>query len=1210
MSRDLQDFVQAFGVGASIGNGINRSRERGAIINDKWGYGPRNDPNGELEKFDRENGTFKGYKSGFERLGDRVKGWFGGTSNTAGGATGYGGTGAAPAPQLGYNGPPIASADDDGNYDSAVSNSPTEDDVADAEVAQMRRGGPIKRRTPTPIQREIEDDGGVGYPDKYGSQYVVPPGSTSDEYYAQEGDESSDFINGPPDKRGSQYPDPVRTPAYSPESGGADERVPQSGVPIPSLPARDPLWARVNPTSRPAASPDSGGADERPPAREPMGDASGYVDSPRSMAADSVLRRPPSSTEPSNGPAVLATPTGAGIAHPVARQLPGSPLGDEAILHGVRSDAEVAGSLETPAGGTPAPASAPAANPAGAGAGTGGAATGATGVTRQGQRPWKRLNDQTRTDAFDEEKDRDDPDNILRDAIHGGLKFAQDTFHLNPSAGGIPRPDARSADGAKALFSGIGAATPQEIEGLNRIVQQQHPNDDYKTNPSLLPLRRMEIVYRNMVQTGQTDKANKMAFEIMQYSAGVAAQMGDQAAQLFRGGNVKAATAMLVKAYDAIPDGRNVTMNPDGRSASITDRTGKVVDQLTFTPQQVFQAAMGLSNRSLYWQVLMQRAAQTKAAMQGDKNASQDAVNKKRIELMDARINRLNNPVARGGKGAAAPAPVSPDLQKAIDAIGGTGSSAAVAAPAQGSSESEPEPAPTAQTDEADNDALHGNDGAPGDQKPATEADMEQGDSTSADTLPRPAGAPPVPKGTLKDAPASVLRTKPAAKTQGVFRTGDTLAAQEAKQREEEEKKPFDPEGDGYDYKTAKAAGLGPDETGHWPSRDPKTGKMLKGRKHETWDKAVQADKEQGYVLKQGKDGSYYSEKDVNFVPNKTIGATERGPMPEFTQPNPEDPKFKGKNPYRELLANPQFAPEFATKSGQKVRQGLANKAAEYDKQVAAYKAAKAKHEADWKTQGRNEDRQDTAVEKAEAAKLTLGPKMAQEVSDEIKDVIAKKGESDTKEKLKTLFNDGTVKPTDVHDIAMAIATATPSMSPEMAVRAAGSMMITDDEDRNARAFTPLGHGRVKDMVILKVGDRQIKMREADFQRMNAIIHKRWDAQRKGAADTKAAAESNDGFWGTVDKASRASSRAVDRTAQYITGTGPYKFDGGKSPGDAPRSLAGDVAHHVSRVDPGDLGSPIRMAAKAGVRGVKKMAQRVVDANPGQVYDPTVTLGP
>lgn len=72
----------------------------------------------------------------------------------------------------------------------------------------------------------------------------------------------------------------------------------------------------------------------------------------------------------------------------------------------------------------------------------------------------------------------------------------------------------------------------------------------------------------------------------------------------------------------------------------------------------------------------------------------------------------------------------------------------------------------------------------------------------------------------------------------------------------------FDPEGDGYDKKGAKAAGLEPDDTGHWPTRDPKTGVIFKGRKHPTIEKSIAADKELGYTMRKRPDGRYESQKD------------------------------------------------------------------------------------------------------------------------------------------------------------------------------------------------------------------------------------------------------------------------------------------------------------------------------------------------------------
>jgi hypothetical protein len=73
--------------------------------------------------------------------------------------------------------------------------------------------------------------------------------------------------------------------------------------------------------------------------------------------------------------------------------------------------------------------------------------------------------------------------------------------------------------------------------------------------------------------------------------------------------------------------------------------------------------------------------------------------------------------------------------------------------------------------------------------------------------------------------------------------------------------RPFNPMGTGYDYESARRASIKPDKTGHWASRNEKTGQILKGRGHPTWHKTVEGEAKQGYeIYKKG--GRYYSRPD------------------------------------------------------------------------------------------------------------------------------------------------------------------------------------------------------------------------------------------------------------------------------------------------------------------------------------------------------------
>lgn len=97
-------------------------------------------------------------------------------------------------------------------------------------------------------------------------------------------------------------------------------------------------------------------------------------------------------------------------------------------------------------------------------------------------------------------------------------------------------------------------------------------------------------------------------------------------------------------------------------------------------------------------------------------------------------------------------------------------------------------------------------------------------------------------------------------------------------------KKAFDPESSDYDYDSAKAAGMGPDGTGenlgHWGSVVETTEEqrkkynlpdesymLLKGKSHETWDKAVKGEEERGFVVK--KYGNRYFSVPASAVKDK-----------------------------------------------------------------------------------------------------------------------------------------------------------------------------------------------------------------------------------------------------------------------------------------------------------------------------------------------------
>lgn len=326
---------------------------------------------------------------------------------------------------------------------------------------------------------------------------------------------------------------------------------------------------------------------------------------------------------------------------------------------------------------------------------TAGTGTGTGGARAPAAQPAKRkaLNDQTRTEAYDPELDGpteaipaaapaavtpagDPPQGAAgpvdyqmtgaagegtspsatadyTTALDGGIKFATKIFNLDGSGAALPGTDRNTAAGREAFFrKGTGAATPDMVRAIDQRVNQIPgvPNDE-----AIWGIRRLEAVYRFYSRRGETDKANKAVFELLQYSAGVAAKYGTAALDQLKANDQRGAVQTVVNGFNQIPNGQRATVN--GQSVAITDaRTGKTVQQIPITPQTVFNVALGLSDRSLYWDQLMSRAA---ATMKGRSTRTEAQEELTRAQTDLARKRAANVGVKGGGR-AAATGPTGP----------------------------------------------------------------------------------------------------------------------------------------------------------------------------------------------------------------------------------------------------------------------------------------------------------------------------------------------------------------------------------------------------------------------------------------------------------------------------------------------------------------------------------------------------------------------
>jgi hypothetical protein len=181
-------------------------------------------------------------------------------------------------------------------------------------------------------------------------------------------------------------------------------------------------------------------------------------------------------------------------------------------------------------------------------------------------------------------------------------------------------------------------------------------------------IRGMERGYEFYMEQGDPDKANKYAAMIIQYSTHEAAKYGDDAIQALKQGDLHGAAHSLAAGYANLPDGKSaedVKVNPNG-TVSVTETdatTGKPIAQHTLTGQQLYQAALGLSNKSMAYGSLMDAAAATKGVNLPQSQAYTDAVAK--LGGADGTGGAAVTPVGNASPAPAAPAGgIDPAYQK------------------------------------------------------------------------------------------------------------------------------------------------------------------------------------------------------------------------------------------------------------------------------------------------------------------------------------------------------------------------------------------------------------------------------------------------------------------------------------------------------------------------------------------------------------------
>lgn len=197
-------------------------------------------------------------------------------------------------------------------------------------------------------------------------------------------------------------------------------------------------------------------------------------------------------------------------------------------------------------------------------------------------------------------------------AVKEAYKYGTNAFGL-PGTGAV-RTAANTAK-IKQLAAGAGALSPEEMEAARRTVDPEGKLPESQRNMAALG-----AVYQFWANKGEPEKAQKVAFQMLQHYRLASQRYAAIAAHAAEQGNVDLATKAALKAYANVPDGREIqiTASPDGKLQYVyTDENGQTLSKGVATPEQLAASAMGLATGGFDRAILQAAGARDGGTEQG-----------------------------------------------------------------------------------------------------------------------------------------------------------------------------------------------------------------------------------------------------------------------------------------------------------------------------------------------------------------------------------------------------------------------------------------------------------------------------------------------------------------------------------------------------------------------------------------------------------------
>jgi hypothetical protein len=215
-------------------------------------------------------------------------------------------------------------------------------------------------------------------------------------------------------------------------------------------------------------------------------------------------------------------------------------------------------------------------------------------------------------------------------------------------AGRLPPPRGLPA-GAVAYALGRNADTPTPSQ-YQTVGDAVDPSGELSAGQRAI--RVMQARHDLALQKGDLDAANRFAAGIIQYSQRLTARIASIGIVAGQNGNVGGMVAATAAAVNAIPAGAQITPGQPTRDGqipvTIREPNGRTRN-ITLSPRQVMETALGLQNGALYWETLQRAAAQHQSA-QGSGGMDPDAFER----------HMRGEPAVTPGSNAPAAAPTTP----------------------------------------------------------------------------------------------------------------------------------------------------------------------------------------------------------------------------------------------------------------------------------------------------------------------------------------------------------------------------------------------------------------------------------------------------------------------------------------------------------------------------------------------------------------------